>query len=817
MWCWHRIRESETGLCPACRTPYGEDPHQFTALDVEEVLKANKEAQAAAKRERHLMHHQTSSGVHVGVTPSETAGGGDPDHLSSAAMDIPKDRTQLANMRVIRRNLIYAVGLPPAIANEDTLRKPEYFGQYGKIAKIVLNRSQTVPPEGGDPRRASASAYVTFQHKEDTLACILALDGFYLENRNIRASYGTSKYCSAFIKNVRCNNPECTYLHDMGAAEDTFTKQEIQAGYVTSGRDVLARQQQIVAEQLQQQLQSASGGHHLPPRKRVGGGGPSGTGKASAHPVFPPPEFDEPARQAPPVLPASAGISRTASLHAAITPYASHQVALLNPATISAKMGRSASVGSAQINEGRSQVVEPHNPLRKSQPLTVGTSAATTAASVVAGGRSLSKDSSESHHLHSTLTALTPLKRSSVKAGATTKVPAAEEKLPAIRNGKKQNGARAVVATTKAPEASSTAKDPGLDPPKLLSLIEGDQILPPLNVIGNATAIGMGVADNCTMAAGSLAELGGVVIPIPAGVTSSTATRSSAATLLGGDIFTGSLRGQMNSTSSVVGSSLRGVSSSLPAVGASASSAVGDGPLQRGGNAGQWGVGPAPGPSSNGVIGSHISNNSGSGNSTSALASILGINLPTGSGSLQESSSLWCSTTHVPPLQGPSPLSMLNRSAIQQSYQQSYHHPGGTGMVRMGGSPQLMHNGSSLIGGVPIGGGSSFNGPGTIGAGVVGSNPSDIALLQSLLPGVHITSDNSRFGGSNSSWGAAPIGHPQNLGSSDIVGGNPLLHTSGNWVGGGNSSRLQPSTGSVIGEVGQNNGQQNHSQASGIW
>ena len=36
----------------------------------------------------------------------------------------------------------------------------------------------------------------------------------------------------------------------MGAVEDTFTKQEIQAGYVTSGRDVLARQQQIVQQEV---------------------------------------------------------------------------------------------------------------------------------------------------------------------------------------------------------------------------------------------------------------------------------------------------------------------------------------------------------------------------------------------------------------------------------------------------------------------------------------------------------------------------------------------------------------------------------------
>jgi len=73
----------------------------------------------------------------------------------------PKDRSTLATMRVIRRNLVYAVGLPPSIATEEILRKPEYFGQYGKISKIVINRNHNA----GDTRRASASAYVTFAHK----------------------------------------------------------------------------------------------------------------------------------------------------------------------------------------------------------------------------------------------------------------------------------------------------------------------------------------------------------------------------------------------------------------------------------------------------------------------------------------------------------------------------------------------------------------------------------------------------------------------------------------------------------------------------
>ena len=62
MWCWHRIRESESGLCPACRTPYGDDPHEFSAVDMEEVVKANKEKAAAEKRERERLRQQQGQG-----------------------------------------------------------------------------------------------------------------------------------------------------------------------------------------------------------------------------------------------------------------------------------------------------------------------------------------------------------------------------------------------------------------------------------------------------------------------------------------------------------------------------------------------------------------------------------------------------------------------------------------------------------------------------------------------------------------------------------------------------------------------------------
>ena len=39
-------------------------------------------------------------------------------------------------MRVVQRNLVYVVGLALDLCQEDTLKGPEYFGQFGRIVKV---------------------------------------------------------------------------------------------------------------------------------------------------------------------------------------------------------------------------------------------------------------------------------------------------------------------------------------------------------------------------------------------------------------------------------------------------------------------------------------------------------------------------------------------------------------------------------------------------------------------------------------------------------------------------------------------------------
>jgi CCR4-NOT transcription complex subunit 4 len=94
------------------------------------------------------------------------------------------NRKHLAGLRVVQKNLVYVVGLSPKIREEDllqTLRGDQYFGQYGKIIKIVVSKAKE--GSGTDP---TIGVYVTFARKEDAASCIAAVDGSQNSTRVLR-------------------------------------------------------------------------------------------------------------------------------------------------------------------------------------------------------------------------------------------------------------------------------------------------------------------------------------------------------------------------------------------------------------------------------------------------------------------------------------------------------------------------------------------------------------------------------------------------------------------------------------------------------
>ncbi|XP_063702072.1 putative uncharacterized protein DDB_G0286901 isoform X3 [Culicoides brevitarsis] len=191
--CWHRIRTDENELCPACRKAYSENPADFTPLSQEQIvaLKAEKRQKDQQKKQK-----------------------------------INEDRKHLANVRVVQKNLVFVVGLPPRLADPEVLKRHEYFGKYGKIHKVVINPSTAYAGAQGP----SASAYVTYVNNNDSLRAIQSVNNITIDGRLIKTSLGTTKYCSNFMKNQPCPKPDCMYLHELGDEEASFTKEEMHQG-----------------------------------------------------------------------------------------------------------------------------------------------------------------------------------------------------------------------------------------------------------------------------------------------------------------------------------------------------------------------------------------------------------------------------------------------------------------------------------------------------------------------------------------------------------------------------------------------------------
>jgi CCR4-NOT transcription complex subunit 4 len=78
-------------------------------------------------------------------------------------------RKHLSNYRVLQKNLVYVVGLSQKLADVDVLKKPEFFGKFGKILKVVVG---TTPILNNAGQQTSCSAYVTYERDDDALRAI---------------------------------------------------------------------------------------------------------------------------------------------------------------------------------------------------------------------------------------------------------------------------------------------------------------------------------------------------------------------------------------------------------------------------------------------------------------------------------------------------------------------------------------------------------------------------------------------------------------------------------------------------------------------
>ncbi|OBA25452.1 hypothetical protein HANVADRAFT_53921 [Hanseniaspora valbyensis NRRL Y-1626] len=204
--CYNNIRTNPTlnGKCPGCRRLYDDESVEYITLSPEE-LKLEQTKQAKKEKERKQREKEKREMEN-------------------------NSRKQLASMRVIQKNLVYVIGVnpPPQAINHSTglvntsemvhlLRNEKYFGQYGKVVKLVVNKlSNSI--------NSSYGVYVTYSKKGEAAECISNLDGSFLDGKLVKAAYGTTKYCSSYLRGQTCPNPNCMFLHEPSDEADLFQK-----------------------------------------------------------------------------------------------------------------------------------------------------------------------------------------------------------------------------------------------------------------------------------------------------------------------------------------------------------------------------------------------------------------------------------------------------------------------------------------------------------------------------------------------------------------------------------------------------------------
>ena len=207
LFCYNKIKDDavgggEKGVCPACRTPYDEANATFVTPDPQEMARMAKEKKAREQREKREQQAReakelkdrmakerqeataaaaataaartNSAGATVGSAGSggAAAGASIPGSGSSGSLNTMvrqaaagKQPAAPARAPVNQRTLVYVMGLSPRIAREEILRRHEYFGQYGKVLKIVIThtpqsaRANTAERQRTPRRNALAQAH----------------------------------------------------------------------------------------------------------------------------------------------------------------------------------------------------------------------------------------------------------------------------------------------------------------------------------------------------------------------------------------------------------------------------------------------------------------------------------------------------------------------------------------------------------------------------------------------------------------------------------------------------------------------------------
>ena len=147
----------------------------------------------------------------------------------------------LQQFRMVIPNLLYVIGLPKKYGQESIVRKDKFFGQYGKITRVLIN-SQT---KDYYEQQGQCAVYIWYESIQSVAIALKCLNGLKIGQVTLKCSFGTSKYCMNFLKEAHCDsksgeNPNCPFLHYIERRRDKVIQDDFEF------KDFLQQQDKIV-------------------------------------------------------------------------------------------------------------------------------------------------------------------------------------------------------------------------------------------------------------------------------------------------------------------------------------------------------------------------------------------------------------------------------------------------------------------------------------------------------------------------------------------------------------------------------------------
>eukprot|EP00871_Galdieria_phlegrea_P004894 jgi/Galph1/5405/GphlegSOOS_G4087.1 len=217
LYCLHYIREQQNGQCPGCRTPYSEENFTVRKIDTSAFTKWNKKK--TNKKEEKV--YKMEKNKNVSQRPKD--GTNYRQHT---------DGTNWRNMRIIQRNLIRILGLPPSLSRTDIIKREDMFGGFGKLTRILVDRGRwwIEQSSGSSGGVHNTVVYLLFDNSLNALKAVKSINNQLFHGSKIEAAVATTKYCNAFLEAGKpqwCSNPYCLYRHEAADPADILSVEEM--------------------------------------------------------------------------------------------------------------------------------------------------------------------------------------------------------------------------------------------------------------------------------------------------------------------------------------------------------------------------------------------------------------------------------------------------------------------------------------------------------------------------------------------------------------------------------------------------------------